>query len=365
MHRCCTLLAVALWATGAWAQGDPSSPPPSVQYLDERPYYDLARYVQGFELNCLWDPFARRVTLSRGRRSLTFLIDEPFVSVDGNVHRLENPPRFWQGRTMIPAEMLNWSWWREVMAEESVWFGDSAEPFRVDSVVLDAGHGGSDPGAIGWGSLREKDVTLAFTKLLGAQLEQDGLAVYTTREDDRTVSLESRSEMANRSNADLVVSIHANSAGAESANGFEIFYLSDAVDDTERAISVMNANSGEAQDHPDLPNKAGHDATLWDLILTENRRESLELAGLVQEEIRAAALGEDRGLKTASFHVLWNTDKPALLLELGFLTHPDDARRLTDQAFLGKLSRAVSRGILRYKELYEGTFGFTRPQPKG
>lgn len=364
MCRCWTLLALALWASSALAQADSSLPPPAVHYLDEHPYYDLARYVQGFDLECRWDPFARRVTLSRGRRFLTFLMDEPFVSVDGKVYRLEDPPRFWQGRTLVPAEMLNWPWWREVAAEEAVLFLGAAEPYRVDAIVLDAGHGGSDPGAIGWGGLREKDVTLAFTKLLGAQLERQGLAVYYTREDDRSVSLESRSQLANRSNADLILSIHANAAdGRGGANGYEIYTLSDAVDGAGRARAVMQEGRGEWEDNPDFPNKAGQDPTLWDLILTENSRESLDLARLMAGEIRAAGLGEDRGLKTASFHVLWSTDKPALLLELGFLSHADEARRLGDAAFLGKFARAVSRGIVKYKDVYERTFGFTRPQP--
>ncbi|WP_233258362.1 N-acetylmuramoyl-L-alanine amidase [[Phormidium] sp. ETS-05] len=171
-------------------------------------------------------------------------------------------------------------------------------------VVVDPGHGGSDPGAIGIGGLREKDVVSDISMQVSQILEQNGVQVVLTRRDDRTLELEPRTVLANRVNADLFVSIHANAApGANpSANGVETFYY----------------ESGRV------------------------------LADYIQRSIMESFDMRNRGVKRARFYVLRHTRMPAVLVEVGFVTGTEDARILADSGERTRMAQAIARGVLRY-----------------
>jgi N-acetylmuramoyl-L-alanine amidase len=170
--------------------------------------------------------------------------------------------------------------------------------------VIDPGHGGRDPGAIGIGGLQEKDVVLPISLEVARLLEQQGVRVILTRADDRFISLAGRAELANRSRATLFVSIHANaiSMSRPEVNGVETFYFV----------------SGR------------------------------ELAESIQSSILESFDMNNRGVKTARFYVLRNTSMPSALVETGFVTGREDAPRLADPIFREQMAYAIARGILRY-----------------
>jgi N-acetylmuramoyl-L-alanine amidase len=171
--------------------------------------------------------------------------------------------------------------------------------------VIDPGHGGIDPGAIGIGGLREVDVLWPVSMEVTRLLEQQGIRVVLTRTDNRTVELQPRVQIAQRANADVFVSIHANaiSMSRPDVNGTETFYAS-----------------------------------------PEGRR----LAQAIQSSMIQATGMRDRGVKSARFYVIRNTTMPAVLVELGFVTGAEDAPRLSDPAFRSRMAQAIVRGILQY-----------------
>jgi N-acetylmuramoyl-L-alanine amidase len=171
-------------------------------------------------------------------------------------------------------------------------------------VVIDPGHGGRDPGAIGIGGLREKDVVLNISQQVSSLLEQQGLQTLMTRQDDREVDLAPRVAAAERANADVFVSIHANalSMSRPDVNGVETFYYS-----TGRS-----------------------------------------LAQSIQTNLVAETGMRDRGVKQARFYVLTRTSMPSVLVEVGFVTGSEDAPRLRDRAFQSRVAEAIARGILEH-----------------
>ncbi|HEY9624775.1 MAG TPA: DUF3747 domain-containing protein [Crinalium sp.] len=170
-------------------------------------------------------------------------------------------------------------------------------------VVIDPGHGGPDVGAVGVGGLQEKDVTLPISRQVAALLEQQGIQAILTRPDDRDLDLAPRVALAEQANANLFVSIHANSAGA-SANGVETYYY----------------GSVEGQ----------------------------ELAQSIQSNVIRSTGMIDRGVKTARFYVITQTSMPAALVEVGFVTGQDDARRLSSSTYRNQIAGAITQGILQH-----------------
>lgn len=223
----------------------------------------------------------------------------------------------------------------------------------VDVVVVDAGHGGEDHGAVGANGRLEKDIALEVARRTGRRLAATGFRVVYTREADQFVPLAERTRIANEAGGDLFVSIHANSATTRRARGPETYFLSVEASDDESMRVAMTENAVFAQEAaaPDSADVVG--AILGDLIRTEHLRESSELARDVQRELSGLAPG--RGVKQAPFAVLMGANMPAVLIEIGFLSHAGEARRLADGAHQESVARAIASAIVRYRDLRDGS----------
>jgi N-acetylmuramoyl-L-alanine amidase len=178
-------------------------------------------------------------------------------------------------------------------------------PRRLGTVVLDAGHGGRDPGAIAVTGMYEKTVNLSVVRRAAGMLRQRGVEVLMTRSDDRFIPLEKRADIANDAGADLFVSVHADSAGNELAQGYTLYLARAASDDAERAA---------------------------DCLLTQY----------------AAMPTSSRGIRRADYRVLVRTSCPAVLVELGYLSNVDEARRLGEPAYRQQLAEALCAGVVAY-----------------
>ncbi len=220
----------------------------------------------------------------------------------------------------------------------------------VRTVMIDPGHGGKDPGAQGLRGLTEKDVNLRFAKILGEALRKKGLTVLFTRTTDVFIPLEARTEMANTKGADLFVSIHCNSHGDAGSQGLETYSLNlansrDAVRVAARENAVSQKKVSDLQ------------AILTDLMLSAKTAESKDLARLVQKRALSALRGSwrtrDRGPHEAPFFVLIGANMPAVLVELGYITNPDEAKRLDADAYLRDLAQGMAEGIVAYKKRIE------------
>jgi N-acetylmuramoyl-L-alanine amidase len=239
-----------------------------------------------------------------------------------------------------------------------------AEAPAVRTVVLDPGHGGEEVGAKGPGGALEKDVTLAIARKLRATLVNGfGLQVFLTRDRDQEVPLDERTAIANNYKADVFVSIHANASRAHGARGSEVYFLSyQASDDEARRMALMEgaalpiADAGQASDLAFI---------LWDMAQAQHLEESSALASRIQEEIAQVTGSEGRGIKQAPFRVLVGAGMPAVLVELAFISNPDEEKLLTSEGHQGKLVAALAKGISRYHAERARRTGMERAERPG
>lgn len=218
---------------------------------------------------------------------------------------------------------------------------------REPVVVVDPGHGGQQDGAMGPRGLLEKDLALALARKLKAQLLASARVVLT-REQDRSLGLPERVQAANRQKPDLFISLHANSMPTRhqraSTEGVETYFLS-AHASGEDARKVAARENAEA---PGAHRGSGGDTLafiLADLQRAEAHVESSRLAYAVHQRLVEATGAQDRGVQQAPFFVLMGVDAPAILVEVGFISHPLEGKRLMDEAYQDKLVTALAEGI--------------------
>ncbi|GAO55446.1 N-acetylmuramoyl-L-alanine amidase [Novosphingobium sp. MD-1] len=220
-------------------------------------------------------------------------------------------------------------------------------------VVIDAGHGGHDPGASGEGTLREKNVTLALAKALREALLADGrVRVAMTRDSDRFLVLEERAGIARQLKADLFVSIHADAAETPDANGATVYTLSDRGSDAVADLVAQRENRADDVNGVALGGKSNAVATiLVDLSRREMRERSQRFSDLVVREGQGVVTFHANPQRQAAFVVLKSLDLPSVLVEAGYISSPDDARRLIDPAwrkqFAGRVAQAVEIFLAR------------------
>ena len=219
---------------------------------------------------------------------------------------------------------------------------DSSRPL----VVIDAGHGGHDPGA-GTGHPREKDLTLALAQALRAELlAGGGVRVAMTRNDDRYLLLEERSGVARRLHADLFLSIHADSAGNATAAGATVYTLSSRGSSQESERLAASENRADSVNGVRLASTSDDvGAILVDLAQRQSEARADELAGLILREGKGHVPFRDRPVQSAAFVVLKSPDTPSVLFEAGYISNPADAARLESRAGREGFAQVTARAI--------------------
>ena len=274
--------------------------------------------------------------------------------VVGDAYRLENPPRivldFQKGAAPPPG------------TPQPQPVTHPQEVPGIHTIVIDPGHGGRDVGALGANGLMEKDITLAIARKLAASLASKvGARVVLTREDDSVVSLDQRTALANQYKADLFLSVHMNAAVVKDAKGSETYFLSlEASDElAKKAAETENAQAHAAAANPN----ADLNLILWDLAQQTYLAESSRFAQAIQEEMNSATSVSNRGVKQAPFKVLVGATMPAALVEVGFITNPEEEAKLQSDDFQNTMVEALTRAVQRYKTDYETRIGLVRPAP--
>lgn len=214
-------------------------------------------------------------------------------------------------------------------------------------VVIDAGHGGHDPGASGEGTLREKQLTLALALALrDALLAQGHVRVALTRSDDRFLALEERSGIAQRLHADLFLSIHADSAPSADAGGATVYTLSDRGSDAVADALARRENSADMVNGVALKGRSSAvNSILVDLSRREMRTRSIHLADLILREGQGAIRFHVDPRREAAFVVLKSLDLPSALMEAGYISNHADAAAMTDKAWRDRFAKAVAGAI--------------------
>jgi N-acetylmuramoyl-L-alanine amidase len=227
-------------------------------------------------------------------------------------------------------------------------------------VTIDPGHGGIDPGNPGVffpRGTREKDVTLQVGMLLREELRRRGVGVTMTRTTDTLIALGDRGGYCTES-CDLFVSLHVNSLarrpGYTDVRGYETFFLAEAkTEDAARVAKMENDAVRFETDQTDIGTVGGLDFILKDLQQNEHLRESARVAELVQRDLGAVHPGESRGVKQAGFMVLTTARRPAILVEMGYSTNPQDGRFLTGRSSQKSMASAIADAIVEYLREYE------------
>jgi N-acetylmuramoyl-L-alanine amidase len=218
---------------------------------------------------------------------------------------------------------------------------------KIGRIVVDAGHGGHDSGTLGPGGIQEKDVVLDVALRLGKLLRQRmGSDVIYTRDDDTFIPLEERTAIANKAQADLFISIHANSSSDPTARGVETYYLNfttspDALEVAARENAVSDESIHELS------------GLVKKITLKDKIDESREFAGDVDASLYAGLERgnsglHDRGVKKAPFVVLIGANMPSILAEISFLTNPEDATQLSDPQYRERIAESLYRGVAKY-----------------
>jgi N-acetylmuramoyl-L-alanine amidase len=217
----------------------------------------------------------------------------------------------------------------------------------IKRVVLDPGHGGKDPGAVGVGGLLEKDIVLMVAKKVARKITTElGIEVLLTRKRDVYLRLEERTAIANTEQGDLFISIHANSAESPKASGVETYYLDLAGNESEMKIAAKE-NATAAQKIGDLQD------ILSSLMNNSKKNESAQLAGLVQTNLYKG-LSKDftnvhnHGVKKAPFIVLIGAQMPSILTEIAFISNPAEAKRLLTDQYLEAIADNITNGVVDY-----------------
>ena len=214
-------------------------------------------------------------------------------------------------------------------------------------IVVDAGHGGKDPGAIGPHKVYEKDVVLKMAKTLAKALRQQlGVKVLLTRSDDRYLKLRQRTEYANRVGADLFISLHANATANGKAYGLETYFLN--LSKNNQAAEVAARENGTT-----LQEVGNLEAILFDLMANAKINESSRLAAEVQQSMVAGLRPhysriKDLGVKQGPFHVLLGATMPSVLIEMGFISNAREEKRLTSPNYQKRVAAAIVKGVKNY-----------------
>jgi N-acetylmuramoyl-L-alanine amidase len=248
--------------------------------------------------------------------------------------------------------------------------GEAAIPSdRFDRVVIDAGHGGEDHGAGGPNGLLEKNIVLEVARRLAGRLRDDGLEVVMTRDADLAVSLEQRAAVANESHGELFLSIHANAAPTPKARGIETFFVSlHASDEAAQRVAARENSAFRSASGP-TPGGDPVAAILGDLTVSEHLAESNEFARLAHDELAAIDHHPSRGVKQAPFYVLMGVQMPATLVEIGFITNPQEERALGSKVRQEQIADALARAVHEFGRRYDARHGVARggghPLPSG
>jgi N-acetylmuramoyl-L-alanine amidase len=231
--------------------------------------------------------------------------------------------------------------------------------WNLDVIVLDAGHGGKDWGALGVTGVREKDVALGITLKLGRLLEKNlkGVKVVYTRKDDRFVELDRRGQIANAGGGKLCISLHANSLRRKPSptRGFEVYLLrpgktEDAIAIAERENSVIEYEEGYAERYKELTDE---NFILVTMAQSAYMRYSEDFADMLQQELEKATGIPNKGVRQAGFYVLVGASMPNVLVETAYLSNREDERLLKSEQGQQKFAEAIYRAVKRYKASYE------------
>lgn len=355
-------------------------------------FVSIDAFAKAFGVSANHTPANHKLTLSIAGHPVVFTRQSSVVKIDQEIHRMPHALLSVNGRSYIPqqsaeriAQHLHFSMRFETTEMPVVATKPSPPPrvhvsqsnkpkkniennvssnavdWTLKTVVIDPGHGGKDPGAIGPGGTYEKNIVLGVAQHLKKMLEKHlNVNVIMTRDDDTFIPLSKRSRLAIQQNGKIFISLHCNATPNREANGVEVYFLSDAK--TDDAIRVAQAENAalkyEVEDSTQftlnhIPEE--YRGLALKLFTAQFLKESQDLAADIHNAIVGQVKATPRGVKQANFYVMRGTmgQMPSVLVELGFVTHRAEEKQLKNNAYQKKLAEALYQGIKTFKRRYE------------
>ena len=232
----------------------------------------------------------------------------------------------------------------------------TSSSYQLTRVVVDAGHGGKDPGTVGRVS-KEKDIALSIALKVGSYIEKNfpEVKVIYTRNDDTFIPLDERSRIANEAKADLFISIHCNSAPNRTSFGTETYVMglhrsADNLDVAMRENAVISYEDDYSTRYEGYDPSSSESYIIFSMLQNAFLDQSLSLANLIQTDFRDRASRKDRGVKQAGFLVLWKTSMPSVLVEVGYLSNASEEKYLNSQEGQDYIASSIYRAFKEYKK---------------
>ena len=347
----------------------------TVEYIKELKYY--------FSLNDFSNVLLKKNFINKDVQKIVFSLRDAKIKVTGNIsfiiiddkpYQLKNSIIYKEGIFYAPIddflELLNQKtgssytmdysslsiqnkFLSQNVLTSSVDLSQEKKKWKFDTIIIDPGHGGKDPGAVGYRGTKEKDIVLDVSKRLAKKIERNSKTkVILTREEDIFLRLQDRTKFANANEGDLFISIHTNAAEDRRASGFETFLI--GPNKNEAAVRVAARENAALE----LEGFSGKKLTNEDLIKATIAQsafaaKSEEFASLVQNEIKKRVQSKDRGVKQAGFYVLMGASMPNVLIELGFISNPNEEKKLNSSSYRDMLATSIYYAVLKYQKSFD------------
>ncbi len=347
----------------------------TVEYIKEQKYY--------FSLNDFSNVLLKKNFINKDVQKIVFSLRDAKIKVTGNIsfiiiddkpYQLKNSIIYKEGIFYAPIddflELLNQKtgssytmdysslsiqnkFLSQNVLTSSVDLSQEKKKWKFDTIIIDPGHGGKDPGAVGYRGTKEKDIVLDVSKRLAKKIERNSKTkVILTREEDIFLRLQDRTKFANANEGDLFISIHTNAAEDRRASGFETFLI--GPNKNEAAVRVAARENAALE----LEGFSGKKLTNEDLIKATIAQsafaaKSEEFASLVQNEIKKRVQSKDRGVKQAGFYVLMGASMPNVLIELGFISNPNEEKKLNSSSYRDMLATSIYYAVLKYQKSFD------------
>ncbi len=329
--------------------------------INSTEYFNVFELNKTFKANISDDLLDQRLNVNIYGEQLIFLMDSSLLQYGSDCFNMTYSMIQQDGKYFLPIGFLT-NILPQIFEDRISWKDDkliAEAPIdnSIKRIVLDPGHGGKDPGAVGYSKKHfEKEVVLELALKLKKKLEQQlDVVVLLSRSKDEFVSLQQRTKFANDNHADLFISLHCNAHRSSKVDGIEVYYLSTAKTDEARAVEAMeNQVVYEYEGGKEAVKKYDDLAfILADMAQSEHLEESFNLGANLQTALVNSTKAYNRGVKQANFYVLRGAFMPSVLLEFGFLSNKEEEKKLVSSSYQEKLIDSVFIGIRDFKMKYD------------
>ncbi|MDD2889170.1 MAG: N-acetylmuramoyl-L-alanine amidase [bacterium] len=323
--------------------------------IEKFSYFKLTSFQPALNFDISLDSTFQKYIVTYQNKNITLVNNNPWIKIGNEVVNSPLSPQVIDKNLYIPLPILNelCKYFLDktvsIAGNYIVLYGEEGR--HIKRVIIDAGHGGKDPGAVGYAGLQEKLVTLDVAKIVAEKLSsENAIDCILTREIDTFISLGKRAKIANDVEASLFLSIHCNAGKRRSATGTEIYFLSPAKTTWARAVE---ARENASLQYENKEERSELQSILWDLAQTEFLKESNTLAGKLVDGISKSNNIINRGVLQANFCVLRKVYMPACLVEIEFISNPEIEKRMKTDEFKSKIATDIANGVKEFKQWYE------------